>query len=497
MASEDERYATQVSPAADALGWGEALLDAGTSIEAQLGPEAAARFERELYLFQRRRAFWYCIAVGFLVIAFLVFDLLDVVHADWTNSESLITLIAPGLDGVLAAMYAAAAVAIQRRAKTRRQVLTIFSWLLAAGGSVMVVAPAFLWSFVEAGDPTRETWEGAFIGGMSAITVVFLLHFLASLFVALSPREAIMPLVPITIAFVATVVFVYQGPMLLRMLLLALWPLAGGPGVLWSTWRHRRFVSRFRWQTLGVRYRDMRADLRDARRVHESQFPAPILEGPIRMQFVYEPMRDVGGDYLFAHRKPDGGLLVVIFDVSGHGVASALAASRLHSELDRLANDRPDLSADEAIIVLNRFAHRALAPQAIFASAIAIDLAPDGALRYVNAGHPAGLLRRADGTLTELPATATLLGVLDASMYETAAGHETLGADDLVVACTDGVHEAPSPSGEFFGDDRFRRLVASGTDVERLPMSVLAAVQRHRDDEPADDVLVVAIWRNP
>ncbi|MBL9148074.1 MAG: serine/threonine-protein phosphatase [Phycisphaerae bacterium] len=496
MASGDERKATEITPAADALGWGEALLDAGTSIEAQLGPEAAARFERELYLFQRRRAFWYCIAVGFLVIAFLVFDLLDVLHADWTNSESLITLIAPGLDGVLAAMYAAAAVAIQRRAKTRQQVLAIFSWLLAAGGSVMVVAPAFLWSFVEAGDPTRETWEGAFIGGMSAITVVFLMHFLASLFVALSPREAVMPLVPITIAFVATVAFVYEGPVLLRMSLLVLWPIAGAPGVLWSTWRHRRFVSRFRWQTLGGRYRDMRADLRDARRVHESQFPAPILEGPVRMQFAYEPMRDVGGDYLFAHRKADGGLVVVIFDVSGHGVASALAASRLHSELDRLATDRPEMTADEAIVVLNKFAHRALAPQAIFASAIAIEIASDGSLRYVNAGHPPGLVRREDGTLRDLPATATLLGVLDAATFDTAGEVLALGPRDLVVASTDGVHEAPSPSGEFFGDDRFRALVTSGSAPERIPSAVLDAVRRHRDDEPADDVLVVAIWRN-
>ncbi|MFO0828300.1 MAG: PP2C family protein-serine/threonine phosphatase [Phycisphaerales bacterium] len=480
----------------DALGWGEALLDAGTTIGVELGPEAATRFDAELLAFQKRRAFWYCVAMAALLLPFYLSDIWMVIRPDPAVPLRFNDYLDPVWDSALMLYYAAFAIAFLRMGGPRSRVMRAFRWLLVGAGCGAILFIAFLSQHGAFSMPGEEPGSTeAFVVGGTSIFVVFVLHFVASLFVALSPRDAVLPLIPISLVYVAVVMFMTDGSTTLRLSMITAWPLAGAPGVAWSTWRHRRFVDRFRWQTLGGRYRDIRADLRDARRVHESQFPAPIDEGPVRMQFAYEPMRDVGGDYLFAQRRSDGGVLVVVFDVSGHGVASALAASRLHSQLDRLASDHPDAGAQEATIVLNQFAHRALASQAIFASSIAIEIAPDGAMRYVNAGHPAGYVRREDGSLVELPATATLLGVLDPATFDCTAESFALGPRDIVVACTDGVHEAPDAQGEFFGEARLRRVVAAGGEASAIPDAVLRAVQSHRDDEPADDVLVVSIWR--
>lgn len=491
------RQADRPSTAPDALGWGEALLDASRSIGAQLGPEAAARFEAELFLFQRRRAFAYAIVAGALTLVFFVLDLIDAFDTDWSVPDALADLVDPILDGALALLYALTAVAIRHFARTREQVLAIFSTLLMVACSGMIVVVGLLWSQILESEPDSPEWAQLFVCGSTAIVVVFIMHFLASLFVALAPREALIPLVPITITYLVITWVVLEGPLGMRVALLCAWPLAGGPGVIWSTWRHRRFVERFRWLTLGGRYRDMRADMRDARRVHESLFPAPIDGGPVRLAFAYEPMRDIGGDYLFAHHRPDGGLLVVLFDVSGHGVASALAASRLHGEIDRLAHDRPDVGLEESMAALNRFVHRSLAPQAIFASAVGIEVACDGTVRFVSAGHPAALIRRASGAVDELASTTTLLGVLDASLFDPCGIVTRLELGDLLVACTDGVQEAADEAGEFFGDARFRAAIASARagGASDVPDNLLREVQAFREGEATDDVLIAAIWR--
>lgn len=72
------------------------------------------------------------------------------------------------------------------------------------------------------------------------------------------------------------------------------------------------------------RYVEMHRELVDARRIHESLFPAPTCEGNISVRYAYEPMRQIGGDYLFCKHTlaPAGNqrLNMVMLDVTGHGI---------------------------------------------------------------------------------------------------------------------------------------------------------------------------------
>ena len=77
-----------------------------------------------------------------------------------------------------------------------------------------------------------------------------------------------------------------------------------GLAVCWR--RHRSFRRQFRLQFESRGYRKLQNELADARRVHESCMPAQIADGPIRMHYVYEPMRQIGGDLLFSHGSTRG-----------------------------------------------------------------------------------------------------------------------------------------------------------------------------------------------
>jgi hypothetical protein len=477
--------------------WSDELLDAGSTLRADLGPEAAERFDAELARFQRIRCIWYCAGCAFLFLLIFLNDLRDTSPIDWTDPESLFDVADPLLSLVVIGIYVGFLIAFARTAGPRARVMTLFVRLLATVGCLVVISAMVLWTHAVAQDPEAEPYSALFIGGGTVITLVLMLHFLACLFVVLSPREAILPLIPITLVYVAVILLWVPGPTNWKIAMLAFWPCAGGPGVLWSAWRYRRFVDRFRWKTFSGRYRDIRQDLADARRVHEALFPAPVRDGAVRLEYVYEPMRDIGGDYLFVHRRPDGGLFAAVVDVAGHGIASALAANRLHGELERLVEDHPEIEPAAAVAALNRFVHRSMAPQAIFATAVVVDLSPTGRLRYANAGHPSALRRAADGTVTELPSTCMMLGVLDAAGYESGEESIDLGPEEALILCTDGVLEAADGTGEFFGAERFVRVAADAGigGADRVPPAVLEAVRRHRFGESTDDVLVAAVWR--
>lgn len=470
-------------------------LDGAQRIPSELGPEAAARFEQELLVFQRRRAILHCVGALVLVAIALVLDVASLSTADWTNPDSIIDFFAPIFDAGLLVVYGGFLLAFLATRGPRRRVIRLLTWLLIVVGVGTILSTTAIWTHVETQVADSPPAIPVIIAGGTSIVMVFLSHFLASLFVALSPREALLPLLPMTLAFVAGVLLLVPGPIFWKGVVIACWPLAGGPGLLWSAWRYARFVGSFRMRTVTGRYREIREDLEDARCVHEALLPEPLREGPVRFDYAYEPMREIGGDHLFARRRDDGGVLLVLVDVAGHGVASALAANRIHGELERRVDERPEIGAGEVLSALNRFVHRRLAAQTIFASAIAISIGADGAIEYANAGHPPMLVRHTDGGIAAHGSTATLLGVREPTAFEPDAIRLELPVGACVVVYTDGVTEARDASGALFGAERTERCVRETGAPAAIPQRLLEMVARHRAGESTDDALVVAVWR--
>jgi serine phosphatase RsbU (regulator of sigma subunit) len=140
-------------------------------------------------------------------------------------------------------------------------------------------------------------------------------------------------------------------------------------------------------------------------------------------------------------------------------------------------------------------------PDAQFCTVAIADLMPlpDGSLRgtMVSAGHPPPILVRADGAIGEPGAGGTVLGVVEEPRLEEASFELAVG--DALVFVTDGVEEARSDDGDFFGRARLRasveRAVASGCDTAA---ALVAAVRDDLDAfrgrrELRDDVVLLVV----
>ena len=197
-------------------------------------------------------------------------------------------------------------------------------------------------------------------------------------------------------------------------------PLIALPGTAICWFRDSRRLEKYKLRFLQQRYGEVRRELTDARKIHESLFPAEVEHGAVRMTYRYEPMRQIGGDFLFVCPAPmqgagDGGdgLNVVLIDVTGHGIPAALTVNRLHGELERIFAEDPLIPPGEVLALLNRYVHLTLAPHSIYGTAVCVRIDPgSGKLEFASGGHPPAFLRGVDGTLERLDSTSFVLGAL-------------------------------------------------------------------------------------
>ena len=127
-----------------------------------------------------------------------------------------------------------------------------------------------------------------------------------------------------------------------------------------------------------------------------------------------------------------------------------------------------------------------------------LDLA-SGCLRWCVSGHPAPLLLRGGRIVKTLSAEAGLpLGIGG----EVRVAEEMLEPADQVLFFTDGVVEARSADGEFFGVARLADMVsrtsASATPAPEMMRRLLHAILDHQEGELQDDATIVVVeWRGP
>jgi phosphoserine phosphatase RsbU/P len=119
-------------------------------------------------------------------------------------------------------------------------------------------------------------------------------------------------------------------------------------------------------------------------------------------------------------------------------------------------------------------------------------------LRYALAGQPGLLLRRADGAVEELPLCRhrVPLGALAEGSY--VLDEVAVATGELVLGYSDGVLEARSPSGDFFGSERLAAALAAAPSE---PTAAVDSILSHlaaftRGEDPYDDVTLVAVARH-
>ncbi|MFO0873629.1 MAG: PP2C family protein-serine/threonine phosphatase [Phycisphaerales bacterium] len=250
--------------------------------------------------------------------------------------------------------------------------------------------------------------------------------------------------------------------------------------------------------------RALDAELAAAASVQRWLLPPPAPPTPsVDVASFYRTAHHCGGDYYDAGTLANGAFGVLIADVSGHGAAAAVLMAILrtvvHDEVDRTRHTNPAALLDHAD---ERFCAIGLPSRGMFITAFSgvLDV-HTGRLAYSCAGHPSPrLLRAADRAVTPIAGANLLpLGILE---DRTPHAEEIIALEpgDLLLFYSDGITEARSPTGEFFGVERLDQLLGELPQ----PASTDAAVQAIREavdafsgaGPPADDQTLLAVrWR--
>jgi sigma-B regulation protein RsbU (phosphoserine phosphatase) len=240
----------------------------------------------------------------------------------------------------------------------------------------------------------------------------------------------------------------------------------------------------------------MNSELEMARQVQLSILPSEIPHLPgLEIAARYLPMSSVAGDFYDFLVPDDQHVGILIADVSGHGLPSALIASMLQSAL---AAQSPHASDPTQVLAgLNRAIHGKFERHYVTASYLFVDTL-QGTVRYSGAAHPPFLVWQArTGRITEYVENGLMLGPFGDSPYS--AGTLSLEPGDRVLLFTDGLLEVKNAAGRDFGVDGVRQILECKHDLPpgRFADALLYALSNWSEDaigpRQSDDITIIAI----
>jgi hypothetical protein len=237
----------------------------------------------------------------------------------------------------------------------------------------------------------------------------------------------------------------------------------------------------------------VRDEIEVARQLQRDLLPsqAPDLPG-YRIAHSYRTANEIGGDYYDFLPLPDGRLVLVIGDASGHGMAAGLLMAIANAAL-KLAIE-VDPAPERVAGLLNRVLFRTGDRRAFMSLFYGLLTPATGHLEYVCAGHPFPLLRRASGEVEELGRGGLPLGIRDA--VELTRAEVTLGPGDLLLLYSDGLAESVNAAGEAFGFESLRQLLRVEAEPRAIHDRFRRALDTHLAGEPlTDDVSIVVVSR--
>ena len=207
--------------------------------------------------------------------------------------------------------------------------------------------------------------------------------------------------------------------------------------------------------------RALESDLLLAARIQQTLLPSRNFSpAGWHVHYHYSPAGVVSGDYCDVFESKSG-LVFLLGDVSGKGIAASMLMSHLHATFRSLAD--AELPLDKMVEAANRiFAESTMAGQ--FATLVVGRATQDGAIEFVSAGHLPLLHLCADGTRSQ-GATGVPLGMFATASFP--VFNFSIAPSDSLFIYTDGLTESRNPAGEEYGLHRVKALADTHTKNTR------------------------------
>lgn len=263
-------------------------------------------------------------------------------------------------------------------------------------------------------------------------------------------------------------------------------------------------------ESLGVLLHEMankaglERELELARDVQETMSPPPKLHpvGDFSLTGRCEMAVQCGGDWWTYRQLSNGRLLVVVGDVTGHGLPAAMIAATARGAVEALSMvDEAIMSPPRLLEAIDR-AIRDVGKAALLMTCFAVLLDPaKSKMFFANAGHTFPYLVRRNRVTgeSELAVLAVRGNPLGDPRQCITADERDMQPDDLLLLSTDGLTDRVTHTGERFGEKRLRRILmdyqpeGSANDVVTLRDRIVAQVNDFGGQTPLDDDMTLIV----
>ena len=243
---------------------------------------------------------------------------------------------------------------------------------------------------------------------------------------------------------------------------------------------------------LEAAHKKLHFELELARKVQGALMPRPPRpRGVLKVAVKYKPANQLGGDVYDFYRLDENRLGVLVADVSGHGVNSAMLSGMvkaLAAGLSIAVLEPGELLAGLDVALEQYF------PEGYFCTGFYLIADEEtGLVRFAGVGHPPAIIVGPNGPRT-LDSNPGLLGV---GMVDGTAGDaDRIMPGESLIIYTDGLPDAMDPADVLFGEERLKAILQShhGSDPATILEQVDKAIVAHTfPGSAADDINMVVL----
>ncbi|HRG47826.1 MAG TPA: PP2C family protein-serine/threonine phosphatase [Leptospiraceae bacterium] len=201
----------------------------------------------------------------------------------------------------------------------------------------------------------------------------------------------------------------------------------------------------------------------------------------------------ISGDYVDFIRLNDRQVIILLGDVSGHGLGSGYLVSAIKA----LVHDQIESGIDIVRLFrnINNFLIERYAGNEFMTLIGGLYDASTGVFEFINAGHLSPIILRENGSFETIKSGHRILGVIP-SPFTTDEIRLNLG--DRLILYSDGITETFSPSEEIYGETRFRKFLVDNKHLssQKLLSALENVLKDFRNDgELTDDMSLIFLKR--
>jgi phosphoserine phosphatase RsbU/P len=242
----------------------------------------------------------------------------------------------------------------------------------------------------------------------------------------------------------------------------------GASDFITKPWENKRVLDIFSKQA------GRNHELSIARRVQRRLLPRPRFSAPgIECECVSHPAGDLGGDLCDIFATGPSSSAFLLGDVSGKGTGAALLMANLQATI----RSHREWAQQPARLIsrANRLFFESTTPEHFATLFFGSYDAAGRTLRYVNCGHPGGVLLRRNGDVERLNSTGLMLGAFENAVFEECMVQ--IHSGDRLVLFSDGVAEARADEDDQWAVESVRMLGRAGSQVlaESLAMAAVSS----------------------